>query len=66
MAFDRALIAKNGTKFISSSADMKILITILYWLLSMLIAALVVMSTGYSFQESVFMGSIFLPGAIAA
>jgi len=59
-------MAKNGTKFISSSADMKILITILYWLLSMLIAALVVMSTGYSFQESVFMGSMFLPGAIAA
>ena len=32
----------------------------------MLIAALVVMSAGYSFQESLFMGSMFLPGAIAA
>ena len=32
----------------------------------MLIAAVVVMSAGYSFQESLFMGSMFLPGAIAA
>ena len=45
---------------------MRIWITILYWTLSMLIAALVVMSAGYSFQESLFMGSMFLPGAIAA
>lgn len=45
---------------------MRIWITILYWALSMLIAAVVVMSAGYSFQESLFMGSMFLPGAIAA
>ena len=45
---------------------MRIWITILYWALSMLIAALVVMSAGYTFQESLFMGSMFLPGAIAA
>lgn len=45
---------------------MRIWITILYWMLSMLIAALVVMSAGYSFQEALFMGSMFLPGAIAA
>lgn len=32
----------------------------------MLIAALVVTSAGYTFQESLFMGSMFLPGAIAA
>lgn len=45
---------------------MRTLITILYWMLSMLIAALVVTSVGYSFQESLLMGSMFLPGAIAA
>ncbi len=45
---------------------MRIWITILYWALSMLIAAVVVMGAGYSFQESLFMGSMFLPGAIAA
>jgi hypothetical protein len=32
----------------------------------MLIAALIVTSAGYTFQESLFMGSMFLPGAIAA
>lgn len=45
---------------------MKILITIVYWVLSLLIAALIVASAGYTFQESLFMGSMFLPGAIAA
>jgi len=45
---------------------MRTCITILYWVLSMVIAALVVTSVGYTFQESLFMGSIFLPGAIAA
>lgn len=45
---------------------MRTWITILYWTLSMLIAALVVTSAGYTFQESLFMGSMFLPGAIAA
>jgi len=35
-------------------------------MLSMVIAALVVTSVGYTFQESLFMGSMFLPGAIAA
>ena len=45
---------------------MKILITIVYWVLSLLIAALIVTSAGYTFQESLFMGSMFLPGAIAA
>lgn len=45
---------------------MRTWITILYWTLSMVIAALVVTSVGYTFQESLFMGSMFLPGAIAA
>lgn len=45
---------------------MRTWISILYWTLSMLIAALVVTSAGYTFQESLFMGSMFLPGAIAA
>ncbi|MBO4724635.1 MAG: LytTR family transcriptional regulator [Bacteroidaceae bacterium] len=45
---------------------MRTCITILYWVLSMVIVALVVTSVGYTFQESLFMGSIFLPGAIAA
>lgn len=45
---------------------MRTWITILYWMLSMVIAALVVTSVGYTFQESLFMGNMFLPGAIAA
>jgi len=45
---------------------MKILITILYWLFSWLIVALIVTSAGYQFHEAIVMGSTFLPGAIAA
>ena len=35
-------------------------------MLSVLIAALVVSSAGYTFQESLFMGTMFLPGALGA
>ena len=45
---------------------MRTLVTILYWMLSVVIAALVVSSVGYSFQESLWMGTMFLPGALAA
>jgi len=45
---------------------MRTLITILYWMLSVVIAALVVSSTGYTFQESLLMGTMFLPGALGA
>lgn len=46
--------------------DMRTLVTILYWMLSVVIAALVVSSAGYTFQESVLMGTMFLPGALGA
>lgn len=45
---------------------MRTLVTILYWMLSVVIAALVVSSAGYTFQESILMGTMFLPGALAA
>jgi len=45
---------------------MRTLVTILYWMLSVVIAALVVSSAGYTFQESLWMGTMFLPGALAA
>jgi len=45
---------------------MRTLVTILYWMLSVVIAALVVSSAGYTFQESLLMGTMFLPGALAA
>lgn len=45
---------------------MRTLVTILYWMLSVVIAALVVSSVGYTFQESLWMGTMFLPGALAA
>ena len=45
---------------------MRTLVTILYWMLSVVVAALVVSSAGYTFQESILMGTMFLPGALAA
>ena len=45
---------------------MRTLATILYWMLSVLIAAFVVSSAGYTFQESLLMGTMFLPGALGA
>ena len=47
-------------------SDMRTLVTILYWMLSVVVAALVVSSAGYTFQESILMGTMFLPGALAA
>ena len=46
--------------------DMRTLVTILYWMLSVVIAALVVSSAGYTFMESLLMGTMFLPGALGA
>ena len=45
---------------------MRTLVTILYWMLSVVIAALVVSSAGYHFPEAILMGTMFLPGALAA
>lgn len=45
---------------------MRTLVTILYWILSVVIAALVVSSAGYTFMESLLMGTMFLPGALGA
>lgn len=45
---------------------MKIWITIGYWTLSVLLIALIVRSLGYRFADSLFIGAMFLPGALSA
>ena len=45
---------------------MKRLLIISYWIVSILLVALVLTSVGYSFLEALFIGSMFLPGALAA
>jgi len=37
-----------------------------YWIVSILLVALVLTSVGYNFLEALFIGSMFLPGALAA
>lgn len=44
---------------------MKCLLTISYWILSILLVAFVLVSLGYRFMESLFIASLFLPGALA-
>ena len=41
-------------------------LAISYWVVSTLLVAVVLTSVGYSFLESLFIGSMFLPGALAA
>ena len=45
---------------------MKRLLVISYWVLSIFLVALVLTSVGYRFMEAVFIGTVFLPGALAA
>ena len=45
---------------------MKRLLVIAYWVLSILLVAIVLTSLGYRFMEAVFIGTVFLPGALAA
>lgn len=45
---------------------MRILVTILYWFLAVLVAAVTVTCAGYTFPEALLMGVMFLPGALAA
>ena len=45
---------------------MKRLLVISYWVLSILLVALILTSLGYRFMEAVFIGTVFLPGALAA
>ena len=45
---------------------MKRLLTITYWIVSILLMATVLTSLGYRFPEAVFIGTMFLPGALAA
>ena len=45
---------------------MKRLLVISYWVLSILLVAIVLTSLGYRFMEAVFIGTMFLPGALAA
>ena len=45
---------------------MKRLPVIAYWIVSILLVSLVLTSLGYRFLEAVFIGTMFLPGALAA
>lgn len=45
---------------------MKRLLVISYWIISVLLVAFVLVSLGYSFPEALFVGTLFLPGALAA
>ena len=43
---------------------MKRFLIISYWVVSILLVAIVLTSVGYSFLEALFIGSMFLPGAV--
>lgn len=45
---------------------MKRFLVISFWVVSILLVALVLTSVGYNFLEALFIGSMFLPGALAA
>ena len=45
---------------------MKRFLVISYWVVSILLVAVVLTSIGYRFLEALFIGSMFLPGALAA
>ena len=45
---------------------MKRSLIISYWIISILLVAVVLTSVGYQFLEALFIGSMFLPGALAA
>ena len=45
---------------------MKRTLVISYWVLSILLVAVILTSLGYRFMEAVFIGTVFLPGALAA
>ncbi|MCR5710488.1 MAG: LytTR family transcriptional regulator [Bacteroidales bacterium] len=45
---------------------MKRLLVISYWVVSILLVSIVLTSLGYRFPEAVFIGTMFLPGALAA
>ena len=47
-------------------SEMKRLLVISYWLVSILLVSIVLTSLGYRFIEAVFIGTMFLPGALAA
>ena len=44
---------------------MKRFLIISYWVVSILLVAVVLTSIGYRFLEALFIGSMFLPGALA-
>lgn len=44
----------------------KRLLVISYWIVSILLVAVVLTSLGYRFHEALFVGTLFLPGALAA
>lgn len=47
-------------------SEMKRLSVISYWIVSILLVSVILMSLGYRLVEAMFMGTMFLPGALAA
>ena len=45
---------------------MKRLLVISYWVVSVLLMAIILTSLGYRFVEALFIGTVFLPGALAS
>ena len=45
---------------------MKRLLVIAYWVLSILMVSMIVTSLGYRYAEALLIGTMFLPGALAA
>lgn len=45
---------------------MKRLLIISYWIIAILLVAIILSSLGYRFLEALFIGTLFLPGALAA
>ena len=45
---------------------MKRTLVISFWVLSIFLVAVILISLGYRFMEAVFISTVFLPGALAA
>lgn len=57
---------ENTGYFVIFVQAMKRLLVISFWVISVLLVAMVLTSLGYRFLEAIFIGTLFLPGALAA
>ena len=57
---------RNALFMLFLYSPMKRFLIISYWVVSILLVAVVLTSIGYRFLEALFIGSMFLPGALAA